>query len=138
MLEGIFVQFSKNVQDHTVSQLCQLTDTFGGKCFCAFFLKIGQKTENLFWDSATFKTDKMCSTLISMRSAGRKAEKFYLSNWNWMTYLASPFLCRAVGTKGAAPPPPSDFDRWVNPFPTKGGSLCPPHYHSPPWILWPS
>ena len=58
-------------------------------CTCR---EIGQKTKNPFWNSATFKTDKMCSTLISMRSAGRKAEKFYLSNWNWMTYLASPFL----------------------------------------------
>ena len=76
----------------TVSQLCQLPDTLDRKCFCAFFLKTTQNTENLFWDSATFKMDKMCSTLISMRSAGRKAEKFYLSNWNWMTYLASPFL----------------------------------------------
>ena len=130
----------------TVSQLCQLTDTFGGKCFCAFFLKIGQKTENLFWDSATFKTDKMCSTLISMRSAGRKAEKFYLSNWNWMTYLASPFLCRDVGTKGAAPPPLQILADELTLFQPKGADYAhhittrPPGFYDLPKALlciWP-
>ena len=70
----------------------RLIDKVGGKCFSAIFCWRLDKNENISWDSATFKTNKMCSTLISMRSAGRKAEKFYLSNWNWMTYLASPFL----------------------------------------------
>ena len=81
-----FVPSSKKSYEISVGQLICL---HYNSCWIHFYKIMGEKTS---WDLANFKTDKMCSTLISMRSAGRKAEKFYLSNWNWMTYLASPFL----------------------------------------------